>query len=245
MAGTHNEAPFPRLRAAYLRAIAEAWRDPHFVDVLVRESESNPRGVLAFLEKRYNFSFPFDVAFKISDKKRPQYRPIDTNGWWGFGDEFVLYLPKRPKDLVEGASVLGRYCAEFPSLLGAGSGAGVEAPADFANFGVVTARLLALTWHNESFSESLFGTNDARQLIQDTMNWIVPWNFLIKFFQAPGDTNDSDEYWNAFPRSVITVHLPHKPIHQMDNRGNPDYTMEPLALAAYNGTGAQYPFTCP
>lgn len=239
-----NQAPFPRLRAAYLRSIAEVWSDPAFLDVLVEESNSNPRGVLPFWEERYHFEFPFNVTFKVSKNKRPLYRPIGTTGWFGYGDEFVVYLPALPRDLGESAAVLARYCAEFPSLLGQGL-AGAVAPADFSNFGIITCRVLALAWHNVAFRRALYQAEDARQLIQDTMNYIVPWNFFIKFIEASGDSSTRDEYWQKFPRSVITVHAPMKPDKESIHRNEVDHTVEAVALAAYNGTGAQYPFTCP
>lgn len=241
-----NHAPFPHLRAAYLRAIAECWQNPAFLAELTARSEDSPRGVLPFLEQRYNFRFPFDVSFKISDKRRPIYRPVGTTGWFGFGDEFQVYLPGPPQDLKrEGAAVLARYCAEFPSLLGAGIGSGVEAPTDFANFGIVTCRVLAMTWHDPTFSAALFQAADARQLIQDSMNWIVPWNFFIKFQQVEGSSSDSNQYWQNFPRSIITVHMPQPPNAESIRCGEVEGSVEPVALAAYNGTGAQYPFTCP
>jgi ribosomally synthesized peptide (two-chain TOMM family) len=197
------------------------------------------------LEERYHFKFPFDVVFKISDRKRPLYRPIGTTGWFGMGDEFVVYLPARPREPGESAAILARYCAEFPSLLGQGTAPGVTAPADFANFGIITCRLLALAWHNRLFHSAFYNAADARQLIQDTMNWIVPWNFFIKFIEAPGESSNSDEYWVRFPRSEITVHAPMKPTKESVHRDEIDHTVEAVALAAYNGTGAQYPFTCP
>jgi ribosomally synthesized peptide (two-chain TOMM family) len=240
-----NQAPFPRLRAAYLRSIAEVWNDPRFLEVLVHESNSNPRGALPFLERRYNFEFPFNVAFKISDKRRPLYRPIGTTGWFGMGDEFEVYLPAMPQNPAEGAAVLARYCAEFPSLLGGGTVTGVAAPADFSNFGTVTSQVLALAWHNKTFHSAIYRADDARQLIQDTMNWIVPWNFFIKFKEVPGPGSTADEYWASFPRSIITVHMPMKPDKESLHRNEVDHTVEAVALAAYNGTGSQYPFTCP
>lgn len=242
---SENQAPFPRLRAAYLRSIAEVWNDPKFLDVLVAESNNNPRGVLPLFQERYGLEFPFDVAFKISDKKRPLYRPIGTTGWFGFGDEFELYLPGLPQNPEQGAAVLARYCTEFPSLLGKGMIPGIAAPTDFANFGIITCRILALAWHNKHFHTALYRAHDARQLIEDTMNFIVPWNFSIKFYEAPGPSSDTDEYWARFPHSIITVHMPKKPDPESTHANEVDLTVEPVALAAYNGTGSQYPFTCP
>ena len=45
----------------------------------------------------------------------------------------------------------------------------------------------------------------------------------------------ADEFWDLFPFSQVIVNLPLRP---------DDVGVEAIALAAYNDTGAQYPFTC-
>src|SRR4051812_25619514 len=106
-----NAAPFPRLRTAYLRAIARAWRDKDYMHLLFSESARNPRGVLPMFERDYNFQFPFDVKFAIDGVHRPYWKPTGTTGWFGFMDDFVLHLPARPAHPADQASVLARYCA--------------------------------------------------------------------------------------------------------------------------------------
>lgn len=261
-----NVAPFPQLRAAYLRAIARAWRDPEYLQRLVNASNTLPLGALPLLELDFNFQFPFEIKFAISDQqgRRPVWTPVGTRGWFGIADRFDVYLPDKPASADEQAAVLARYCAEFPSLLGASrrrfecedSGGHqrkkikpvvarsrddehlihpeVEAPTDFAEFGVITARLIALAWSDPVFAERLFTTPDARQLVQNAMDYMVPWNFQLKFHRVEGPSCDSDDYWLEFPCSAITVFMPM----------TPDADVEAIALAAYNDTGAQYPFTC-
>ncbi|HEU4539172.1 MAG TPA: BMA_0021/BMA_0022 family TOMM bacteriocin [Polyangiaceae bacterium] len=234
---SNHEAPFPLLRGAYMRAIARAWRDDAYFRQLLHASRTDQRGALPMLEREYNFTFPFDVKFAIVDTQRPQWRPIGTGGWFGFADRFDIALPAKPRDPALGASVLARYCDEFPSLLGKATDVGpyAEAPRDFAEFGVITSRLIALTWLEPSFAQQLFAADDGRALVQDALDFVVTWNFTIKFTEAPGDSSDDDAYWRAFPRSAITVHLPGTP---------PRVEVEPVALAEYNDTGGQYPFTC-
>lgn len=261
-----NVAPFPQLRAAYLRAIARAWRDPAYQERLVHASRTLPLGALPMLEFDFNFQFPFEVKFAISDMQghRPQWMPVGTRGWFGIADRFDVYLPEKPATVDEQAAVLARYCAEFPSLLGASrrryeceDNGGherkkvkrarpakqddqhlvhpeVEAPADFAEFGVVTARIIALAWSDSDFADRLFATPDARQIVQNSMDYMVPWNFQLKFHRVEGPSNDGDDYWLEFPCSAITVFLPE----------TPEVDVEAIALAAYNDTGSQYPFTC-
>jgi ribosomally synthesized peptide (two-chain TOMM family) len=233
----HNEAPFPKLRTAYLRAIARAWIDKAYQDKLVAASEE-PRGVLPMLESDFNFKFPFDVRLAIDVKHRPIWAPRGSaNGWFGFADEFEVSLPGVPENAKDGATVLAHYCAEFPSLLGQGWD-DAEAPPDFADFGVITSRVVALSWADKKFAHALFDNADASPLIEEAMDYIIPWHFKLKFNLVSGPTAATDKYlktyWKNFPRSKITVHLP-KP---------PEIDSQPIALAAYNDTGGQYPFTC-
>jgi ribosomally synthesized peptide (two-chain TOMM family) len=231
-------APFPALRAAYMRAIARAWRDPAYAEALSQAAKEEPKGSLGLLERDYNFQFPFDVTFNVDvdEQRRPRWRPVGTRGWYGFMDRFQVCLPAKPKDAATEAAVLARYCAEFPSLLGVGKD-GTVAPPDFANFGVITARVLALAWNDRAFHEKLYAADDARELVQGAMNCVVPWNFQLKFEEKKGASSDADAYWRpeSFPRSVITVYLPMRP----DGMG-----AEAIALAAYNDSGGTYPFTC-
>ncbi|WP_437317637.1 BMA_0021/BMA_0022 family TOMM bacteriocin [Sorangium sp. So ce385] len=232
-----DAAPFPRLRAAYLRAIARAWRDEAFLNELVACSagHEHSRGALPLLEKNYNFKFPYNVRFTIATTPRPQWRPNEVLGWFGVGDEFHIYLPERPEQphgSIPGlADALGVYCERFPSLLGAATDGKSQAPDDFANFGVITSRILAMTWAHQEFAKELFASNDARDLVQKSLSIIVPWNFRLRF---------SPKTWSEFesgrpPYNEITVYIPAPPKEQHD---------WPIALAAYNDTGPQYPFTC-
>ncbi len=259
-ASMNNAAPFPQLRAAYLRAIARAWNDPAYMEKLLRES-AGPRGALPFLEAEYDFVFPYDVRLVLSDKERPVWEPIGTTGWRGFGDEFQVWLPAKPSKVEQEADVLGAYLSYFPSLLGAAripddvshlraskfpaELAAVEArtrqliaadsvaPPDFGSFGVITSRLIALAWKDEKFAEELYTVRDARDLVQDAMDFLVAWNFLLKFNLHRGDPT-APGYWEGFPRSVITLHIPQRPV----------IDQQAIALGAYNATGSQYPFSC-
>ncbi|MGK3989563.1 BMA_0021/BMA_0022 family TOMM bacteriocin [Sorangium sp. So ce136] len=252
--GTSSAAPFPRLRTAYLRAIARAWRDPGFLEQLVHKSKKHHYGVLPLLEEQYKFKFPFNIKFAISENPRPQWRPNEMLGWLADGDEINITLPgppalREPRDhdepLTTRADAIALYCQWFPSMLGPPRDGTSQPPDDFAEFGVITARLLAMTWYDENFKEQLFGSEDARRLVQAAMGIIVQWNFKLKFSYL-----DWEEFWKDIPyqgqldgqaaksipaRVKITVNIPQNP---------PDDAIWPIALAAYNDTGPQYPFTC-
>lgn len=243
---THD--PFPGLRTAYLRAIARAWRDPEYVDKLLRASKEEKTGALGLLEKDFNFKFPFDVKFGIDDKHPPRWDPLHTKGWIGYADDFLIHLPKKPASPDQRASALARYYQEYPTLLGRARGTmrAAEPPDDFGEFGGITMRALALVWSSDKFAKALYQASDARAVIQDYFDYIVPWNFRLRFKEYAGGSDDhwlneerGNEYWAKFPISEITVHLPRRP-----DAPGPDVDIEPVALAAYNDTGPQYPFTC-
>lgn len=258
-----SEAPFPQLRAAYLRAIARSWQDPAYEKKLV-DAVDLPRGALDLLEQDFGFHFPFAVRFDIDVQKRPRWEPTTTRGWVGYEDEFTIHLPQSPAKVADRAAILARYLQEFPTLLGnptrnsgAGAGdaggpsevnaasglscAGAEVPSSFAEFGVITGRVLALAWTDEAFAERLFDASDARVLIQDVLDYMVPWNFQLRFRLVEEPARDDDAYWKNFPRNRILVHLPKLPHTPCDVD---DVALQPIALAAYNDTGDQYPFTC-
>lgn len=258
-AGTSSAAPFPRLRTAYLRAIARAWREPDYLAELVKKSKEESDGVLHLLEKEYNFDFPFNVKFAISvDPPRPSWRPNESIGWLAHKDEISIILPRSPAAADKGkgelADALALYCEWFPSMLGPPKDGVTQPPDDFAEFGVITARLLAIAWNDKSFADDLAAPDDARGLVQASMGIIVHWNFKLKFSFL-----EWDEFWKDVlppagqprnsiparvvlparvtipPRVAITVNMPQEP---------PERAIWPIALAAYNDTGPQYPFTC-
>ncbi|WP_437743724.1 hypothetical protein WMF39_01205 [Sorangium sp. So ce1504] len=111
--GGSSAALFPHLRAAYSRAIAHAWRDSDFLQLLVKESTENEPGA-----------------------------------------------PSGPADAI------ALNCEWFPSMLGKATDGVREAPDDFAEFGVITARILALTWFDQVFARKLYDAEDARPLVR-------------------------------------------------------------------------------
>jgi ribosomally synthesized peptide (two-chain TOMM family) len=240
-----NGAPFPLLRAAYLRSIANVWRD--HTDTLLAElvhiSKTNPRGVIPKFEEDFKFTFPFPrVKLTISDKHRPRWKPVGTTGWFGFADAYQVALPRSPGPGHE-AELLAEYMENYPSMLGRASD-NSQAPDDFAWFGLITGRLIALAWHDEAFKHKLFDTDDARALIQDAMDVVIPRNFKLKFHAhaatRSGDGRQSDLEaaqfaFDDFPLTEICLNMPDRPSNEQESA---------IALAAYNHTGRQYPFTC-
>lgn len=239
-----ESAPFPMLRAAWMRLIVQIWNDPtgKLLKDLIELSSSGPRGVLPYLEERFQFAFPFpQVKLAICNEHQPRWEPVGTRGWFGFPDGFEVAVPKKPREEADEAELLAEYMQAFPSMLGRGLG-GAEAPDDFAAFGLITGRLITLAWTSESFRRSLFSADDARALVQDAMDVIIPWNFRLKLREyecAKLSPQDAGSHGFSFdvqrlPATLIRLNMP----------AMPDIKQRAIALAAYNDTGGQYPFTC-
>jgi ribosomally synthesized peptide (two-chain TOMM family) len=97
-----------------------------------------------------------------------------------------------------------------------------------------------MSWKNPEFAAALFAQEDARDLVQGAMNYLVQWNFRLRFHPVAVRTNPDPKGWadivvSSLMRSTITVYLPRRP--------EPD-DVQACALGAYNDTGSAYPFTC-
>ncbi len=229
-------APFSDLRTSYLQAIARAWSDRTFYELLQKASVHFPRGVLDVLESEYGVKFPFDrlkLTIKVDSGLtwNTQY-PYD---WFGARtDRMLVTLPPKPTDRSEGAW-LAAYCAEYPSPLGRCSTSGLDAPDDFVWFGTVIGRLIALTWKREDVEQALTTQyqDDARGYVQNILGIMIPWNFKVQFkVEKDWHPGSHTPYMTE-----IRLNFPQKP--PADECGE-----EAFALATYNGSGGQYPFTC-
>lgn len=235
--------PFPGLRSAYLRAIARAWRDDEFQKRLV-DSQTEKYGALDLLKEEFGAHFPWRVKLVIAtDEPRPVWMPAGTRGWIGTQDSFTLYIPVEDQAPRHPADVLARYYQERPTPLGRAEGdvSSEGVPSDFAEFGAMTMRAVALAWEDAEFRERLLERTASgkpravNQTFQDYLDYQIPWNFSIHFTAQTYPKNDDE--WHAFPPNEIKLILPQRP--QSDSA-----VIEAVALAAYNGTGPQYPFTC-
>lgn len=250
--------PFPHLRSAYLKFIAATWA------IRDREGEKAYRarlenlvardgGILPILRNEYGLNFTWQVCLKIATGEAQPEWDSQREMWVGTEDAFTIYIPSAPRPEVQ-AQLLANYYMLRPTILGSGGAdSSTEqqdpeqvrrhsqnegAPADpipdsFTEFGIVTMRAIARAWQNEKFRKLLTGHGkdlpvDARECLQAYMDYMVPWNFKL-YFKECGDDLE------RLPPNEITLYFPDKP---------EDPRIEATALAAYNGTGPQYPFTC-
>jgi ribosomally synthesized peptide (two-chain TOMM family) len=116
---------------------------------------------------------------------------------------------------------------------------------EFGAFKVALLGALARAWHDKQFRKKL--EINAITALSSIRGYQLPWNLRIHI------TDDPQARWNP-PRSLshlagtqqvshwvfgqkhrLTLYLPTRPS---------EVQSEPLALAMYNATGAEYPFTC-
>lgn len=173
----------------------------------------------------------------------------------------------------EKAIRLAEYYHKFPTFLGVSDnvesskrydpcndnsggklGQGVQtdlgvSPGPFLEFGGVILRALALAWQREGFFEEITKETmiDATPVLSKYFSYNNPWNFNIRFIESDAITlsndksDDSDnsiniKTWENPPQNIILLHYPRDPNIETDHY--------PVALASYNETGPEYPFTC-
>lgn len=125
-------------RLQYLRAIATAWSDKNFENILINhENKSNPPDILdQDIQNKHKELKNFfkdvqlkHVSIKIfdDDNDPTEWKDEDALGWTGSDDYFIIWLPNDPtvqlEELIENkdnyrAHFLAEYYAKFPTLFG-------------------------------------------------------------------------------------------------------------------------------
>ncbi|WP_437590375.1 BMA_0021/BMA_0022 family TOMM bacteriocin [Sorangium sp. So ce1000] len=125
---------------------------------------------------------------------------------------------------------------------------------EFAAFKVALLGAMAKAWSNPPFRRLLL--ENAAEALHTIRDYKMPWKMKIKIKEDQAGSWTPSHIpshhpppaggesivippgawsWTASRRHVLTLCLPRRPTHFSD---------EPIALAAYNATGAAYPFTC-
>ncbi|WP_437992142.1 hypothetical protein [Sorangium sp. So ce145] len=195
-----------------------------------------------------------------------QHANLFSDDWGNWcikpADEAVAPLQVDPGDAT---SFYGEVCISSPTI----SGKLMPDDADFTAFKVALLGAMAKAWTNPSFKEML--QTNATQALQTIRRYRMPWKMGLYIQEDKGAKWDgasnwkapaggrgngvgnsdttSDEGlgagsknpknmngpWESSRRHMLTLCLPQPPDNSSD---------EPLALAAYNAAGAQYPFSC-
>lgn len=109
-------------------------------------------------------------------------------------------------------------------------------PTSFNELTIVLMSSLAKAWTNENFKKRLL--QEPESAFKNTRDFTIPWKMRIQICDDPGVVWDSTKKEWDFTKETknkLTLCLPMKPERGAD---------QVLALAAYNATGAEYPFTC-
>jgi ribosomally synthesized peptide (two-chain TOMM family) len=114
----------------------------------------------------------------------------------------------------------------------------VPPESEFTAFKVVLVAAISKAWRDDRFKEIL--SIDSKLAMSTIRGYRVPWALTFPMrpdlrarWQPP--TGGQPSFWyNATPHT-LKLYLPSKP-KSLDS--------EPVALATYNATGAEYPFTC-
>lgn len=250
--------PLMGFRLAHLRIIAKAWVDEAFRDKFTKpDAEGNGPDLL---DVNNYTDYPdlysmianlhmgnVEVQMVDYEKEPTEWNTQSSTGWVGSNDTFIINLPNNPKkDQVE---ALTAYYQIFPTLFGVtvDSGTVVRGPLPqdlgvdsnpFLEFGGVTLRALALAWENKEFLKELSDETleDATPVLSRWLGYNNPWNFKLKFQFGTGFKWDAkNKMWTNPPKNVVKLHYPRKP---------KDSGSQPIALATYNESGPQYPFSC-
>jgi ribosomally synthesized peptide (two-chain TOMM family) len=260
-------------RALWLRAIAEAWTNEAFKNELLHSGAAEQvlckwfphykwewNGVLTLKvvdgkEMKWigdNWIWP--VAAKNGEglKVYVPLKPPKNATQDQYPAALADYYRKRPSLLVSDDQLSGWSLGSLDGSLAGGvagangspGGAFTFAPTpkggfvpqgtDFANFEVALVYAMSRAWESVEFREYL-QTNE-KLAIASCHGYRAPWMLPIKIADAAElEWKQKERTWTGFRANELTVGLPQAPV-ELNERG--------VAIAAYNATGAQFPFTC-
>jgi ribosomally synthesized peptide (two-chain TOMM family) len=209
--------------------------------------------------ERLTLYLPIRPKTKIAPEKRAraladyyQERPSlfgnDTSGRSRslLGDELIVHIGnKKARSVFAEHSLKGNPIRRVRPNPVSTSGF-VADSISFLHFEVAVLAILAKAWENDRFaSEILNEQEDKQSALKAVRGYTSPWKLELSI------KNDREASWNdegvdpkgdpipsswVLPRlHQLELNLPEKPEQVRD---------QSIALAAYNTTGAEYPFTC-
>jgi ribosomally synthesized peptide (two-chain TOMM family) len=107
----------------------------------------------------------------------------------------------------------------------------------FADFEVVLISALAKAWNNKTFADLIQADKDNVVVaLQTIRGYTSPWRLTLKIEDDDAARWDGETLrWTTLSPHLVALNLPDRPT-EINDQG--------VALAAYNSTGAAYPFTC-
>ena len=116
----------------------------------------------------------------------------------------------------------------------AGKGSLIPNITDFANFEVALLHAVAKAWHSKSFRDQL--QEKPAQALATCEHFHPAWKMTLRIADDDKARWDpSQQMWRDLSPNALVLSLPQTP---------PQVEKRPVALAQYNATGAEYPFSC-
>jgi ribosomally synthesized peptide (two-chain TOMM family) len=105
----------------------------------------------------------------------------------------------------------------------------------FLDFNVAVLSVMVKAWESPTFARVL--TQDAVASLTTVRGYQAPWklDIHVEFDHDARWTEGGEKPWHPLKPHMLKLHMPARPERPED---------WPVALAAYNATGAEYPFTC-
>jgi ribosomally synthesized peptide (two-chain TOMM family) len=254
-------------RTVYLRAAPEAWVDTKFRDEL---TSAEPGAAIKALAARFNYEWPWEQVCDLElASVGNNFEWIGDEWVWarGLEDTLTMRIPLNPEALKispeHQAFALADYYRQRPSLFGedwGGSMPGSPSPGqdrhsvsrshgpppggfiagdDFASFQVALLGAIAEAWRDPSFRRIL--TIDAATALSKVRDYKLPWKLKLAVVEDdrsswhPRVKAGSPSHWTFKTRNTLKLNFPARPA---------EVRSWPVALATYNETGAEYPFSC-
>lgn len=255
--------PLLEFRLAYLRGVARSWQDDAYRRELLDQQDIQPM-------LRRDFGLPtmwpqVDIRlFQNPDPDmRAEWKPMQTSGWVGPDDSFIIVLPQAPSS--HAAEALAAYYQVFPNFMGGAvafeapeastaglmkaalpTGLGIPGGGEgsLLAFGGLVLRAIALAWQSPEFLFDLTRDPDTDKapVLSQWLGYNNPFNFKILFTTNSAFTWDTARgEWNlenadGSPiKNGLLLNYPNAPVEE---------GMRAIALTSYNNTGDPYPFTC-
>jgi ribosomally synthesized peptide (two-chain TOMM family) len=255
-------------RTIYLRAIADSWADDSFRDSLL----ANPTGMLKSAYG-FTWPWENICKLKVVEGDKLRWLDDEWVFALAQTEALTLRLPLDPGRIGarDHARALADYYRQRWSMFGddwerqydargpvpkcdvktrldaigldstAPIGGFLPVDSDFETFKLVLIAGLAKAWEDPTFREHLL--TDAPSALETIRGYKMPWRLLINVepdpqatWHTPGSPPDStrQSYWDNEIGHELQLTLPCMP----------PVVDQPVALAAYNAMGAEFPFTC-
>jgi len=134
------------------------------------------------------------------------------------------------------AATLAERRARVFNKLGPSDGRLLQGGVTFLEFQVALLSMMAMAWENDAFRDLITNPENFREALGYVHGYKPPWQLEIQLaHDEAARWDEKRSTWTNLSQHELTLVLPTRPESPNDWS---------VALAAYNATGAQYPFTC-